>query len=94
MRYTDAQKRYIDGLIRTQIAPETQSDSLRRALSEVCGRMMDDALNSSDLILISCALEMLTPRRPEDSDREEFREIIEALSATRAMLHEMEQAEA
>jgi len=41
--------------------------------------MYSDALTESDLILINSALELLTPATPEDSNKEEYRDLIEAL---------------
>jgi hypothetical protein len=53
--------------------------------------MYGDALTSSDLILLSSALELLIAPTPEDSSKEEYRELVEALMVTRGMLREREE---
>ena len=92
MTYTAEQKDLISALIGTKIAPRTSSTSLRRAFLAAHERMYRDALTGSDLILINSALELITPEKPEDSSKEEYRDMIEALMATRSMLKEAEKS--
>jgi len=91
MNYTEGQKNLISSLLGTKIAPRTKSPSLRRSLEAANERMYGDALTSSDLILLSSALELLIAPTPEDSSKEEYRELVEALMVTRGMLREREE---
>ena len=90
MKYTNAQKNIISALLQTRIAPRTKSASLRQALLVAHEHMYNDALTESDLILINSALELLTPEKPEDSSKEEYRDLIETLLVTRSMMRESE----
>ncbi len=92
MTYTPAQKDLISALIGTKIAPRTKSPSLRQSLVEANEKMYKDALTASDLILINSALELLVAPTPVDSNKEEYRDLIEALMVTRGMLAERETA--
>ena len=90
MKYTNAQKNIISALLQTRIAPRTKSASLRQALLAAHEHMYNDALTESDLILINSALELLTLEKPEDSNKEEYRDLIETLLVTRSMMRESE----
>ena len=86
MSYTDSQKNLISALIGTKIVPRTKSESLRRSLFAAHERMYGDCMTESDLLLINSALELLVAPAPESGSKEEYRELIEALAATREML--------
>lgn len=90
MTYTAEQKDLISALIGTKIAPRTSTASLRQAFLAAHERMYRDTLTGSDLNLIHSALELITPEKPEDSSKEEYRELIETLMVTRRMLRELE----
>lgn len=94
MNYTESQKDLISSLIGTKIAPRTKSESLRQSLAAAHERMYGDALTASDLILLNSALELLIAPTPEDSSKEEYRAMIEALMVTRGMLREREAQDA
>ena len=93
MSYTTAQKNLISSLIGTKILPRTRSASLKDSLVAAHARMYDDDLTASDLLLLSSALELLITPTPADENKESYREMIEALMVTRAMLADAEAAE-
>ena len=93
MSYTTAQKNLISSLIGTKILPRTRSASLKDSLVAAHARMYDDDLTASDLLFLSSALELLITPTPADENKESYREMIEALMVTRAMLTDAEAAE-
>lgn len=88
MTYTENQKNLISSLLGTRILPRTKSPSLKDSLIAAHARMYSDALTESDLLLIDSALELLVAPTPEDENKEEYRELIEALMVTRGILRE------
>lgn len=90
MTYTEEQKNLISALIGTKIAPRTKSASLRQSLIVANEHLYSGALDESDLLLINSALELLVSPTPENSSKEEYRAMIEALMVTRGMLKETE----
>ena len=92
MTYTDSQRNLISSLLGTRILPRTKSASLKDALIAAHARMYDDTLTTSDLLLIDSALELLVAPTPEGENKEEYRELIEALMVTRGILREREKA--
>ncbi len=93
MTYTNSQKNLISALIGTKITPRTKSASLRQSLMLVNEHLYSGELTVSDLILLNSALELLVPDAPEDENKEEYRELIEALMVTRGILREKEEAD-
>ena len=88
MTYTENQKNLISSLLGTRVLPRTKSPSLKDSLIAAHARMYSDTLTESDLLLIDSALELLIAPTPEEENKEEYRELIEALMVTRSLLRE------
>lgn len=88
MSYTDEQKALISGVIGTQILERTRSEALRASFYAVHEHLHQGRLDRADLKRIESALELVTPHTCQTCNKEGYRELIEALMATRLMLRE------
>ena len=86
MGYTDEQKALISGVIGTQILGRISSEKLREKFFSVHEHLHQGELDRADLQRIESALELVTPQSCQSCSKEGYRELIEALMATRLML--------
>ena len=70
------------------------SPDLRNSFNRAYADLEADALTARDLRLIKSALELITPQSCQSCSKEGYRDMIEALNATRRMLSEAEAATA
>lgn len=88
MSYTEDQKALISGVIGTQILGRISSEKLRERFFAVHEHLHQGRLDRSDLQRIESALELVTPQNCQSCNKEGYRDLIEALMATRLMLRE------
>ncbi len=88
MCYTEEQKAIISGVIGTQILGRTRSEKLRERFYVVHKHLHQGQLDHDDLQRIENALELVTPQSCQSCSKEGYRDLIEALMATRLMLRE------
>ena len=86
MCYTVEQKNLIGALIGTNILGRKLSSSLRDSFSRAYLNLENDKLLPEDLKLIASALELITPNSCQSCNKEGYRDMIEALTATQMML--------
>ena len=86
MCYTVEQKDLIAALIGTNILVRRLSSPLRDSFSRVYRNLENDNLLPEDLKLIASALELITPNSCQSCNKEGYRDMIEALTATQMML--------
>ena len=86
MCYTVEQKNLIGALIGTNILGRKLSSSLRDSFSRAYLNLENDKLLPEDLKLIASALELITPNSSQSCNKEGYRDMIEALTATQMML--------
>ena len=86
MCYTKEQKDLIGAMIGSHIMGRNISQSLRENFNRANAHLQEDRLNAGDLRLIASALDLLTPQSCQSCNKEGYRDLIEALTATRRML--------
>ena len=86
MRYTAEQKDLIGAMIGANFMGRNLSPSLRSGFTRAYRNLENDELNSDDLRLIMSALELITPQSCQSCNMEGYRDMIDALTATRRML--------
>lgn len=94
MCYTVEQKDLIAALIGTNILVRRLSSPLRDSFSRVYRNLENDNLLPEDLKLIASALELITPNSCQSCNKEGYRDMIEALTATQMMLTQFAQCPA
>ena len=86
MCYTVEQRDLIATLIGNNILVRRLSSPLRDSFSRVYRNLENDNLLHEDLKLIASALELITPNSCQSCNKEGYRDMIEALTATQMML--------
>lgn len=86
MCYTVEQRDLIATLIGNNILVRRLSSPLRDSFSRVYRNPENDNLLPEDLKLIASALELITPNSCQSCNKEGYRDMIEALTATQMML--------
>lgn len=86
MCYTVEQRDLITTLIGNNILVRRLSSPLRDSFSRVYRNLENDNLLPEDLKLIASALELITPNSCQSCNKEGYRDMIEALTATQMML--------
>lgn len=92
MCYTTEQKNLIGAMIGANFMGRSLSPDLRNSFNRAYADLEADALTARDLRLIKSALELITPQSCQSCSKEGYRDMIEALNATRRMLSEAEAA--
>ena len=90
MCYTAEQKNLIGALIGTNIMGRRLSASLRDSFSRVYRNLENDRLLPEDLKLIASALELITPSSCQSCNKEGYRDMIEAIAATKMMIAQVQ----
>ena len=86
MCYTAEQKNLIGALIGANFMGRNLSTSLRDSFLRAYSHLENDMLLPEDLKLIANALELITPQSCQSCSKEGYRDMIEAIAATRMML--------
>ena len=89
MCYTNEQKALIGGVIGSHFMGRNISQSLRDSFAQAYAHLQTDKLSAADLRRIESALAFLTPQTCPTCNKEGYRDMIEALMATRLMLREV-----
>ena len=90
MCYTDEQRILIGAMIGANFMGRNLSPDLRDGFTRAYADLESKNLTTRDLRLIQGALELMTPRSCQSCNKEGYRDMIEALYATRRMLSEAE----
>lgn len=90
MCYTTKQKNLIGAMIGSTIMGRSMPPELRASLNRAYADLEAETLTARDLRLIQGALELITPQSCQSCSKEGYRDMIEALNATRRMLSEVE----
>ena len=88
MCYTNEQKALIGGVTGSHFMGGNISQKLRDSFAQAYAHLQTDKLDAADLRRIESALAFLTPQTCPTCNKEGYRDMIEALMATRLMLRE------
>ena len=88
MCYTNEQKNLIGAMIGANFMGRQLSPGLRDSFNHAYVALESNSLSAKDLRLIESALDLLTPQNCQTCNKEGYRDMIEALAATRRMLSE------
>lgn len=89
MCYTSAQKDFIGGIIGSHFMGRNISPQLRDSFRTAYAHLEADKLDVRDLRRIESLLEFITPQTCQTCNKEGYRDLIEALMATRLMIRQI-----
>ena len=90
MCYTAEQKDLIGAMIGANFMGRNLSPALRSGFIQAYKDLENDELSRDDLRLIKSALELITPQNCQTCSMEGYRDIVEVLTMTQAMLSKAE----